>query len=332
MIECNGKRYSGKDEISCLVDEIKDGLGMPVDDGIKPLVVGFLCAEVLTTASCEGHTGHGLPYPWVDIPIKYEGRVIAFERRFNRYRPPEKRWSVKMSQCGEFFRIYPRNRGLPLAEMQQSAREFGEWLVTRPQRKFAKPNIKVAQEIPREAETDVGASIIADPFTVWCAGFFDGEGSVSIAAKPPRRGVGVSVQYFVVVTLTQNNERVLLDVKERFGGCVHGPYGPNPNRRQWIASRQQAHSFLLAVRPYLRVKAKQADVAIEFQNKKWAFGQQNQWTVAYGEEVWRGYKNEIEKLNCANNLNGQPKGRPKRQLADIRTRTPVALGETPCTH
>lgn len=46
---------------------VTDRLGMPIDDGILETVVALNALGVLTSASCEGHTKHGLPYPWIDI-------------------------------------------------------------------------------------------------------------------------------------------------------------------------------------------------------------------------------------------------------------------------
>ena len=51
------------------VDELADSLGMPVDEGIKPLVVALRVWHFPTDGSCEGHLPprESLQYPWGDI-------------------------------------------------------------------------------------------------------------------------------------------------------------------------------------------------------------------------------------------------------------------------
>lgn len=51
------------EKINC----IGDGLGYPIDEGIKHVVVSFNLCGLKTSASCEGHLNWGLPYPWIDL-------------------------------------------------------------------------------------------------------------------------------------------------------------------------------------------------------------------------------------------------------------------------
>jgi len=51
------------------VDELCDRLSMPIDEKIKPLVAAFRMFGVTTTMSCQGHGGHGLRYPWIDVDM-----------------------------------------------------------------------------------------------------------------------------------------------------------------------------------------------------------------------------------------------------------------------
>lgn len=57
-------------EIQQQVDLITDGLGLPIDDLIKPAVVALRLWGFPTSASCQGHTDWGLPYPWIDIDTR----------------------------------------------------------------------------------------------------------------------------------------------------------------------------------------------------------------------------------------------------------------------
>lgn len=55
------------EELYQQANEITDGLGMHVDEGIKKILVGLWSNELQTSGSCEGHKNRGLPFPWVDI-------------------------------------------------------------------------------------------------------------------------------------------------------------------------------------------------------------------------------------------------------------------------
>jgi hypothetical protein len=45
----------------------KDPTGQPLDPAIVPCVVGLWAHGIPTIASCEGHEGALLPYPWIDV-------------------------------------------------------------------------------------------------------------------------------------------------------------------------------------------------------------------------------------------------------------------------
>jgi hypothetical protein len=61
------------EEIVARVNQIVDGRGMGVDEGIKETVAVFLVHGFTTISSCEGHLTkegeeeRGLPYPWVEV-------------------------------------------------------------------------------------------------------------------------------------------------------------------------------------------------------------------------------------------------------------------------
>lgn len=54
-----------------------DRLGMPVDPGIRGVVVALNSCGIYTTASCEGHLERGLAYPWVDIETREAAPLAA---------------------------------------------------------------------------------------------------------------------------------------------------------------------------------------------------------------------------------------------------------------
>lgn len=95
----------------------------------------------------------------------------------------------------------------------------------------------------------------------YLAGFFDGEGCITLSGPSrlwdgSRGGVGRSL-----VLKVTNTDRASLEPWERWGGGIVA-YRPRGNRLpcwRWACRGQQAVDCLRELRPYLRVKARQAD-------------------------------------------------------------------------
>lgn len=71
------------------VESLTDRLGMPLDPGIKKVVIALRYCGIDTYMSCEGHMERALPYPWVAIgaPSKehnlfLQGAIEAFLNSF----------------------------------------------------------------------------------------------------------------------------------------------------------------------------------------------------------------------------------------------------------
>lgn len=92
----------------------------------------------------------------------------------------------------------------------------------------------------------------------YAAGVFDGEGCVHIGKKP----------MVVIVNISQTDVRLLWWFRERFDGVVSshstGKAINNKPTWRWVRNASGAHEFLTLIRPYLIVKAAQADIAILF--------------------------------------------------------------------
>jgi hypothetical protein len=65
-------RYKKIDEKSKIVTDL---LGMPIDKGIRELIVLLNYNSIGTTASCWGHKNWGNPYPWVHIHRDHLGEL-----------------------------------------------------------------------------------------------------------------------------------------------------------------------------------------------------------------------------------------------------------------
>lgn len=118
------------EEVTQEVNELTDRLGKPIDGNIKDLVIGLRMFGIETIQSCEGHLGHGLPYPWIDIPVDQVQLVGYLIVRQNRpIKDGEKnknRWVLLPKAT--FFRVQPEDKSQPLEEMQQDAVEFGRYI------------------------------------------------------------------------------------------------------------------------------------------------------------------------------------------------------------
>ncbi len=99
---------------------------------------------------------------------------------------------------------------------------------------------------------------------LWFAGFFDGEGCVSLQRRKDGAGWHLSL-------LVPNTARsIIAGLPALFGGSVFDiislPHQSQAQKR-WRASGRQAGLILRAILPYLRVKHRQAQLGIEFQDR-----------------------------------------------------------------
>jgi hypothetical protein len=101
-----------------------------------------------------------------------------------------------------------------------------------------------------------------DTELAYLAGFFDGEGHVSVQ----RNAHGHALQ----VSVSQLDPAPLLVFQKRFGGSVHRQADRRGFRAMivWTVVSRVALVALRELRPMLIVKASQVDAAIEFQSKK----------------------------------------------------------------
>lgn len=111
---------------------------------------------------------------------------------------------------------------------------------------------------------------VSEAEAAYAAGFFDGEGSIILSCCFDRLKGGQRNRYHLHSSLAQKDRRPLAWLRERFGGSFTA-YRSKYNHREghcemwgWRLGSTQTLAFLRATRPFLIVKADQADLAFTF--------------------------------------------------------------------
>lgn len=106
----------------------------------------------------------------------------------------------------------------------------------------------------------------------YLAGFVDGEGSFSITkswgkTKQSSGNITSNQRHAIQLTISNTNKEILDWIVSNFGGTVHV-------RKMYMTAKQgyswkpntykQGEIFILAILPYLRIKRKQAMVALSY--------------------------------------------------------------------
>jgi hypothetical protein len=94
----------------------------------------------------------------------------------------------------------------------------------------------------------------------WAAGFFDGEGCVSIVERQRTAGF---VEHFLSVQIGQNDKRPLIAIQNIYGGALDSTIRPN-GKTFWRLRLHgtKAMAFLHAIEPYCLVKRPEITVAL----------------------------------------------------------------------
>ncbi len=108
---------------------------------------------------------------------------------------------------------------------------------------------------------------------IWAAGFFDGEGCVSVRRrKPVNQGKTASQEYTYVLVVTANQKaRSPLEILQQlFGGAIfyHSHKENHCPMYTWQATTLIAAAMLREILPYLVVKQEQAEIALTFQSRR----------------------------------------------------------------
>ena len=95
----------------------------------------------------------------------------------------------------------------------------------------------------------------------YVAGFFDGEGCISIIGSDYQGYHRWALQ----TQLAQKRPEVLYQCRDAFGGSVHPARKDGSGGQSWQLSNKKAAAFLWLIRPWLRVKAFETQLALEYE-------------------------------------------------------------------
>ena len=128
------------------------------------------------------------------------------------------------------------------------------------------------QQMEHGEEKNCDQASLSDDDLAYIAGFFDGEGSITIHENWRPSPRGKSPNHTLQVAIGNTDDRVLIWLHSVFGGSliIRKP-NLNPNHRrvtQWIIRSGGASDFLRSILPFLRMKEKQAKIGISFQSEK----------------------------------------------------------------
>lgn len=168
---------------------------------------------------------------------------------------------------------WPRNRWKRIESEWRKVEPFAQSRTGRPVVRLRKRDDKTKYEFTVEhlysavfgTATDPAEVNIPVPQAAWAAGFFDGEGCVSIQCK--KKPANKSSWFVLSVSVHNTHLGSLERLKEMFG---FGTLYTNPaieGRRQgyrWILSGGIGERFLRTIQPYSVVKAEQIRLALEF--------------------------------------------------------------------
>lgn len=107
--------------------------------------------------------------------------------------------------------------------------------------------------------------IISETNKAWLAGFVDGEGYVGIVRNRKKNG---SLIYHPWIDVTSTNEKVILEVLSIVGVGKRALQRPTVVNKAAYHFKLTKHNdlvlFIESVKPYLRIKNRQADLIIQF--------------------------------------------------------------------
>lgn len=128
----------------------------------------------------------------------------------------------------------------------------------------------------------------------WSAGFFDGEGYISIQERNHIRYLG----YYLRIGVNHVAPEPLYELQRLYGGTVvldkRPPVGNRKPRYRWCTSTQNAADILKQMLPYMKNKNKVTALALDFQASIGVNGRK----VTEEQQNYRAWcKTEMQRLN-----------------------------------
>lgn len=134
----------------------------------------------------------------------------------------------------------------------------------------------------------------------WCAGFFDGEGFVTIQLRNSKVNGKRYSGYYLRIGINHVAIEPLKEIQRVLGGTIrqqtaHTVVGNRKQRHSWQMGCQAAKSALIQMMPYFKNKQKVAELGIELQNTMGKHGQRTTPEL----QLYRGMlKDKISILNA----------------------------------
>lgn len=134
----------------------------------------------------------------------------------------------------------------------------------------------------------------------WCAGFFDGEGFITIQSRNSKVNGKRYTGYYLRIGINHVAIEPLQEIQRVLGGTIrqqtaHTVVGNRKQRHSWQMGCQAAKEALIQMMPYFKNKNKVAELGIELQNTMGNHGQR----VTEELQIYRGMlKEQISNLNA----------------------------------
>jgi hypothetical protein len=108
-----------------------------------------------------------------------------------------------------------------------------------------------------------------DPFLPYFAGFFDGEGSIGIYRNSRHHQPGRTLRVQVTQNVSREATELLEEAQRRWGGALTIMNRTHARPAwMWQVSASKGVRALREIRPWLRVKAEQADIALAYWDER----------------------------------------------------------------
>lgn len=134
----------------------------------------------------------------------------------------------------------------------------------------------------------------------WCAGFFDGEGFVTIQKRSSKVNGKYYESFYLRIGINHVKIDPLIEMQKILGGTIRKQnpdkvIGNRKQRHSWQMSCSQAKEALIKMMPYFRNKQEVAELGIELQNTM----QENKKKTTEDLQLYRALlKEKISMLNA----------------------------------